>query len=78
MAMPISAMFLDQKPNGEKLGMAVQIALTVGGGAALGAALPKIAGESASRGKGAIVGAIAGAAALAFNDLVVWKKLLGA
>lgn len=76
-SLPLSALFLDASPVGERFILPAQLTLMAGTGAALGAVLPKIAGNGASHGRGAIVGAIAGVTAAAIADVMWWKLISG-
>lgn len=77
-ALPVSAAFLDDiHPAPDHLVLGVALAAPPLIGAATGALLPGLAGASASRLRGGVVGAIAGAAAMVAADALWFKVIAG-
>jgi hypothetical protein len=77
LSLPLAAMALDHGPGTENWIFPAQIGGMAAVGAGLGALLPKIAGEGASHGKAALIGAGAAVGAALIGDVVLFTLITG-
>lgn len=77
MSLPVAALVLDRGPGTENLILPAQLGGMAVLGGVLGAAMPSIAGAGASRGRGGVVGAVAGLGAGIVGAATLWKLETG-